>query len=95
MNQIVSVIILVSLSGCATLSSINNANPGFPIFFSGTRFDANALQSNKIALKKYRVKPPKYPLVDLPFSFVADLFISPLSGGAALYETIFEWVLIQ
>jgi uncharacterized protein YceK len=83
-------IISIFLSGCATIDTITKADSDSPIFFSGTRLDVTAQKDNKIKLMKYNTPPPRYPLIDLPFSFLADLFISPLTGSVALYETIFE-----
>ncbi len=90
MKIFTSVILLLSLNGCATINSIDSANPGSPVFFSGTRLNAAALQDNKMTLNKFKTEPPESPLLDLPFSFVADLFISPLTGSVAFYEVMFE-----
>ena len=75
-------------SGCATFETVSNARINSPKFFSGTRLDLNAINNNKVALKKFNVQPPEYPLLDLPGSFVLDIVVSPLTGGAALYETL-------
>ena len=76
--------------GCATVDTISNAKPGSPKFFSGTRLDVNALAGNKVAVRKFKVQPPAYPLLDLPASFILDLIIAPVTGGVALYEVIFD-----
>lgn len=78
------------ISGCATVNTISNAKPVSPKIFSGTRLDLNAIAGNKVAMRKFNTKPPAYPLSDLPASFLADLFISPVTSGAELYEIIFE-----
>jgi len=75
-------------TGCATYKTIENAKIGSPKFFSGTRLNLNALNKNDVAMKKFTASPPKYPAVDLPFSFFGDLMISPLTGGMAAYEVI-------
>lgn len=75
-------------SGCATYRTIESASPGSPKFFSGTRLDVNAIKNNKVAMKKFNAKAPEYPLLDLPASILADLIISPLSFGVAIYESI-------
>ena len=87
---IVAWLLITCVYGCATIDTISSAKPGSPKFFSGTRLDINALSDNKVAMKKFQVEPPKYPMLDLPASFAADLFMSPLTQGAALYEVIFE-----
>jgi len=82
--------VTLHINGCATVDTISRATSGSPKFFSGTRLDVNALAGNKVAMKKFKVQPPKYPLLDLPASFVLDLFIAPVTAGVALYEVVFE-----
>lgn len=77
-------------SGCATYKTIEKAEYGSPKFFSGTRLNVHAINKNRIALKKFSVTPPKYPLLDLPGSMVLDLVVSPLTGGMAAYETLMD-----
>ena len=91
-NIRITLLICVSLlaGGCSTINTINNAMPGSPIFFSGTRLNVNALKEDKVAMRKYNVPPPAYPLLDMPGSLVLDIIISPLTSGVALYEVIFE-----
>lgn len=81
---------MLTLPACATFDTISNAKPGTPVFFSGTRLDLNTLQQDEIALEKFNVSAPEYPLLDLPASLVFDLFISPLTGGVALFEVLTE-----
>jgi uncharacterized protein YceK len=57
--------------------------------FSGTRLDANAITGNEIGIRKSGVTPPSYPLLDLPFSLVADTLIFPLTFSVATYEFVF------
>ena len=83
-------LVTLHLNGCATVDTISNAKPGSPKFFSGTRLDINKLADNNVAIKKFNVQPPKYPLLDLPVSFILDLFIAPLTASVALYEVVFE-----
>lgn len=91
-RQVLLVIIMsVYLTGCATINTITTAESGSPILFSGTRLNINALQNNKVVLKKFKVQAPEYPLLDITPSFVADLFISPLTGPVAFYEFIFKY----
>ena len=80
----------LNINGCATVDTISNAKPGSAKFFSGTRLDINALAGNNVAIKKFEVQPPKYPLLDLPASFMLDLIIAPMTAGVALYEVVFE-----
>jgi uncharacterized protein YceK len=89
-NWFILACVFTCMSGCATFNTITEADRDSPIFFSGTRQNIHAINENKIALMKYNAKPQEYPLIDLTFSFVADLFISPLTGSMALYNEIFE-----
>jgi uncharacterized protein YceK len=61
-------------SGCATVRTLTEYQPGDPVFMSGTRLDVAAIAGDKLALKKFHATPPAWPWLDLPFSFVADLF---------------------
>jgi uncharacterized protein YceK len=54
--------------------------------YSGTRHDWSALTKNKAALKKIKVKPPHYPLVDLPFSIALDSIFLPLAVIAEIFH---------
>ena len=80
----------LALSGCATYSTISNAGPNTPKVFSGTRLNAAALSGDDYELRRFRVSPPPYPLLDLPFSFVADMFVSPLTFPTAFSEAVFS-----
>lgn len=62
------------LTGCASVRTLADYKPGDPVFMSGARFDVAVIRNDPIALKRFRSKPPAWPLIDLPFSFTADLF---------------------
>ena len=64
----------VLLGGCASVRSLTDYKPGDPVFFAGSRLDAAAIRNDQLALKKFTAQPPRYPMLDLPFSVVADLF---------------------
>jgi len=82
-----AVVLLSSLStGCATYRTISTAEQGSPKVFSGTRLDVSAIQGDEIALRKFKADPPRYPLVDLPFSIGLDMAILPLTVRAATDE---------
>ncbi len=82
-----AVVLLSSLStGCATYRTISTAEQGSPKVFSGTRLDVSAIQGDEIALRKFKADPPRYPLVDLPFSIGFDMAILPLTVRAATDE---------
>ena len=79
----------LSLQGCATYSTISEAKPGSPKIYSGTRLDLNAIQDNEFALLKFKVDPPNNPQLDLPFSFILDTIMLPLTFSISGYEALF------
>ena len=62
------------VSSCATMRTLTEYRPGDPVFMSGTRLDVAAIVNDKVVLKRVHARPPAWPWLDLPFSFVADLF---------------------
>jgi uncharacterized protein YceK len=80
----------MTATGCATYRTISEAVPGSPKVFSGTRLDINAIAGNEIGIRKFKVAPPPYPLVDLPFSLLLDTLILPLTLPVATSELLFE-----
>lgn len=81
-------ICIISLSGCATFKTLNADLPLAQRMFiyTGTRLDWAALAKNEVALRKFKVEPPSYPLADLPLSFALDSLFLPL----AIYAEIFH-----
>lgn len=77
------------VSGCATVTSIDSAEHGTPLVYSGTRLNLSAIADDERGLRKFKTLPPGYPWIDLPFSLVADTFMLPLSFGVATYEWLF------
>lgn len=86
--------LLLSVSGCATVETISSATYGSPMVYSGTRLDVHTLAGNRKHLsrlkEKYNIHRVKYPLADLPFSFLLDSLIFPLTSSVALYNLVFE-----
>ena len=80
----------IGSTGCATIKTLEPPRDNRPIFFSGTRLDLNAINNNEVALKKFKVSPPKYPMLDLPASFVLDAIVSPATGIITLSEVLTE-----
>jgi len=64
---------MVWLSGCASFRTLTEYQPGDPVFLSGTRLDCSTINCDKIYLHTVRARPPAWPWIDLPFSFVSDL----------------------
>lgn len=81
--------VMLTLPGCASYSTISAAKPGSPKIYSGTRLDINAIQGNEQALLKFKTDPPKNPALDLPFSFLLDTIMLPLSFSISGYEALF------
>lgn len=78
------------LSGCASVTTLDDAaRVGTPKIYSGTRLDVHAAAGNRVALRRFPVPAPCYPLLDLPFSFVVDTLVLPLTVSAACYEAVF------
>jgi uncharacterized protein YceK len=77
------------VGGCATVTSIDSAEHGTPLVYSGTRLDLAAVADDESGLRKFKTVPPASPWLDLPFSLIADTFILPLSFGVAAYEWLF------
>ena len=71
------------LCSCATLRTLTEYQSGDPVFMSGTRLDLAAIANDKLVLGRLRARPPAWPWLDLPFSFVADLFFWMLPRTAA------------
>ena len=81
-------ICIIGLSGCATFKTLD---ADFPLderlfIYSGTRLDWAALAKNDAALRKFKVAPPRYPLVDLPLSFALDSMFLPLAICAEIFH---------
>ena len=81
-------ICIIGLSGCATFKTLD---ADFPLdqrlfIYSGTRLDCAALAENDVALRKFKVAPPRYPLVDLPLSFALDSIFLPLAVLAEIFH---------
>ena len=81
-------IFIMGLSGCATFKTLD---AHFPLaqrmfIYSGTRLDWAALAKNDVALRKYKVAAPRYPLVDLPLSFALDSMFFPIAVCAEIFH---------
>lgn len=70
---------LLFLSGCGTIFSITDV--GYPLVYSGVQDDC------KFIYKFYKEAPlGLMPILDLPFSFIADTIILPVSTYWSLTE---------
>ena len=89
-KKIIVGLLILATTGCATYRTISEADSDTAKVFSGTRLDIRSLQGDITITKKFPVPAPQYPAVDLPFSFLLDLIVLPLTCGVALYESVFE-----
>lgn len=98
MHWLIGCLCAALLCGCATVRTLTEYQPGDPVFMSGTRLDVAAITHNKPVLDRLRAKPPAWPWLDLPFSFVADLFFwvlprtpaSPPGGSGGSFRPTYE-----
>jgi uncharacterized protein YceK len=96
-TRLISLVVITALlgTGCATLTTATHFTGESPMVYSGTRLDMRASAHDEEALRVYRekygVKPPAYPKLDLPFSFLFDTFILfPVVMPIFLYQSVFE-----
>jgi uncharacterized protein YceK len=74
----------LSISGCATVRTLDAAKPGAPVVYAGTRLDWYALQGGCCAAERFGAEAPAYPGADLPASAVLDTLLLPLSLATAI-----------
>ena len=82
-TRLVWLVVALWVSGCATVTSIDSAEHGTPLVYSGTRLDLAAIADDESGLRKFKTPPPAYPWLDLPFSLAADTVILPLTFAKA------------
>lgn len=84
----VIVILFISCNGCASFLSLSERNTGNPLIFSGTRLNYSAISGNSPS--EFSCEAPKYPVLDAPFSFVADVFLLAITAPSALSEKVIK-----
>jgi uncharacterized protein YceK len=79
---------IIGLSGCATFKTLDAPIPldQRMFIYSGTRLDWAASVKNDVALMKFKVASPRYPLVDLPLSFALDSIFLPVAVCAEIFH---------
>lgn len=75
---------LLSLSGCATIRTLDAAKPGAPVIYAGTRLDWYAINGGCCPLDRFGAEAPRYAALDLPASALLDTLFLPLSLATAL-----------
>ena len=79
MNKLLLVLLALPLAGCASVRTLDAAQPGAPVVYSGTRLDWYALQGGCCAKDRFGAEAPSYPGLDLPASALLDTLLLPLS----------------
>jgi uncharacterized protein YceK len=82
-------ICIMGQSGCATFNTLDATELPLPervFIYSGTRLDWAALTQDEVALRKFDVNPPSYPLLDIPLSFALDSLFLPLTVCAEIFH---------
>ena len=69
----------LTLAGCASVSTLDAAQPGAPVVYSGTRLDLYAMNGGCCAKDRFGAEAPRYPALDLPASTLLDTLLLPLS----------------
>ena len=87
-SSVLCVFVFLS-SGCSTFNTLENAQMNSPKLYTGTRLNFHAINGNKIAMRKFNTEQPKYPLLDLPGSFVLDTIFLPAALYMEMYEEFF------
>ena len=79
MNKLLVMVLVLQLTGCATVRTLDAAKPGAPVVYSGTRLDLYAMNGGCCAMDRFGAEAPGYPGVDLPASALLDTLLLPLS----------------
>ena len=64
-------------SGCASVRTLDAAQAGAPVIYSGTRLDWYSLQGGCYPVERFGAEAPKYAGLDLPFSLLLDTLLLP------------------
>ncbi|WP_415754522.1 YceK/YidQ family lipoprotein [Pseudomonas leptonychotis] len=79
-----AVLLSLTVSGCATVRTLDAAKSGAPVVYAGTRLNLYALQGGCCASERFGAEPPAYPAADLPVSALLDTLLLPLSLATAI-----------
>ena len=80
MNKTLLATLLLSIvlsSGCASVRTLDAAQAGAPVIYSGTRLDWYSLQGGCYSMQRFGAQAPKYAALDLPFSLLLDTLLLP------------------
>lgn len=70
-------IVIVFSSGCASVRTLDAAQAGAPVIYSGTRLDWYSLQGGCYPVERFGAQAPKYAALDLPLSLLLDTVLLP------------------
>ncbi|MBC3302058.1 YceK/YidQ family lipoprotein [Pseudomonas sp. SWRI18] len=79
MNKVLLVVLALHLTGCATVRTLDAAQPNAPVVYAGTRLDLYAMNGGCCAKDRFGAEAPGYPGLDLPASALLDTLLLPLS----------------
>ncbi len=79
MNKLLLAGLALALVGCASVRTLDAAQPGAPVVYSGTRLDLYAINGGCCAKDRFGAEAPRYPALDLPASALLDTLLLPLS----------------
>ena len=87
-TTVISLLIATSLplGGCATFRTLSTFDPKRPMIYSGTRLDWNVTVGDESWPRKFGIEPPRYPILDLPFSFALDTVMLPATINAEIFH---------
>ena len=84
MGKVVLALLVLQLSGCATVRTLDAAKLNAPVVYAGTRLDWYAINGGCCPIDRYGAEAPEYAALDLPASALLDTLLLPLSVATAL-----------
>ena len=81
---LLSGLVLLNLTGCATVRTLDAAKPDAPVVYAGTRLDWYTINGGCCPLDRFGAEAPRYAGLDLPASALLDTLLLPLSLATAL-----------
>ena len=79
-----TLLLALSLTGFATVRTLDAAKPGAPVVYAGTRLDWYTINGGCCPLDRFGAEAPRYPGLDLPASALLDTLLLPFSLATAL-----------
>lgn len=78
-NKVAALLLMAVLlsSGCASVRTLDTAQAGAPVIYSGTRLDWYSVQGGCYPVERFGAQAPKYAALDLPFSLLLDTLLLP------------------